>query len=425
MASEKAVTISPIRFSLTKRIRVTPEDVGEMLFVLYFSVSSWEWLAEKLLEPFGAEAFSTPLVLAVIWLPVIALFPAAKQRLPADFFVLLLYLILYLCITYCFHRDYAYYYTREEYGLWDYVLLPDNGLYAYFFVRLVNDPKRILRGLRTGGYITYVYSALRLWVATTKGFWLEEGRYGQEYMSTYNMNYGYTLLLFVCCFLYCAFEQGSLLNLLLAGAGVFMILCGGSRGPLLDIVIFLGIYTILRFRRSRRKLLFLSGLSALSLSAVKLWHTALTVLNDKIREWNLHSRTLDMILAGTVAQNNGRDVFWSASWQMIRDNPLGYGAMGARHVLCGIHIVGHPHNFFIELIIEYGVVFGPLFALLLLAASLRVFLRRTDDGRQGVFLIFFANACQLMTSYTYWHSPALWAALAAGMCFFRAEKGKR
>ena len=34
---------------------------------------------------------------------------------------------------------------------------------------------------------------------------------------------------------------------------------------------------------------------------------------------------------------------------MIRENPLGYGAMGARHVLCGIHIVGHPHNVMIEL----------------------------------------------------------------------------
>ena len=425
MLSDRTVTISPVRLSLVKRFRVTSETAAELLFILYFSVSFWEWLAEQLLEPFAAVHLAVPAVLSALWLPVIAVFLTAKRRLPADFFLLFSYLVLYVCLTYCFHPDYAYYYTREEYGLWDYVLLPDNGLYAYFFVRLVGDPKRILRGLRVSGYIIYAFSALRLYVATAKGFWLEEGRYGQEYASSYNMNYGYTLLLFVCCFLYCAFERGKLRYLLLGGAGIFMILCGGSRGPMLDVAIFLAIYTVLRFRRSRRKILFLTGLTVSGGTAAKLWRPFLTGLNDMLPQWGLHSRTLNMILDGTVARNNGRDVFWEASVKMIRDRPLGYGAMGARHVLCGIHIVGHPHDLFLELIIEYGVVIGPLIILLMLAASLRIFLRRRDNGWQGVFLIFFANACQLLTSYTYWHSPALWCALAAGVCFFQAEKGKR
>ena len=412
----------PLRKGFVRKFRLTSGSVSELLLILFFSVSFWEWLFTKLMEPFEAERLAVPAVLAVIWLPVAAMFIAARRMLPADFFLLFLYLALYLCATYCFHKDYAYYYLREEYGLLDYVLLPDNGVYAYFFIRLVNDPRRILRGLRVSGLIIYAYSALRLYVATAKGYWLEEGSYGQEYMSTYNMNYGYTLLPFVCCFLYCAFARGSLWNLLLAGAGVFMILCGGSRGPLLDVAVFLFLYTAIRFRRSRRKPLFASVLALCVGAAVCLRQAALTFLHDCIEAWDLHSRTLDMMLAGTVAQNNGRDVFWLASWKMIQENPLGYGAMGARHVLCDIHIVGHPHNFFIELIIEYGVVAGPLFIFLILAASVRIFLHRTDDGRQGVFLIFFANACQLLTSYTYWHSPALWGALAAGVCFFQAEK---
>lgn len=425
MSSFKPITVSPIRFSLTKKFRITTGTAAEILLILYFSASAWMWLAEKLLEPLEAQYLATPIVLAVLWLPVTAVFFTAKQRLPADFVLLFLYLILYICVTWGLHRNYTYYFMREEYGLWDYVLLPDNGIYAYFFIRLVNDPRRILRGLRASGYVIYAYSALRLYVATVKGFWMEEGSYGQEYQSSYNMSYGYTLLLFVCCFLYCAFERGSLWNLLLAGAGIFMILCGGSRGPMLEIAIFLVLYTLLRFRRSRHKLLYFNGVAAVCLTGMAFWQRFLEWLHDLLEQWDLHSRTLEMMLDGTVTQNNGRDVFWMTSWNMIRDNPLGYGAMGARHVLCDIHIVGHPHNYVIELLIEYGVVVGPLILFLMLIASLRIFLKRTDDGRQGVFLIFFANACLLLTSYTYWHSPALWCAIGAGVCFFRAEKGKR
>ena len=421
----KAVRLRLSRDRFVKQFRITSGTAAEVLFVLFFTSSCWKWLFTKLLEPLAAGSLAAPVFLAVVWLPVAAVFLAAKQRLPADFFLLFLYLTLYVCVTYVFHREYGYYYTREEYGLPDYVLMPDNGLYAYFFVRLVDDPRRILRGLRVGGYLIFAYSAMRLYVAAAKGYWMEQGAYGQEYLSSYNMNYGYTLLLFVCCFLYCAFERGSLRDLLLAGGGVFMILCGGSRGPLLDIAVFLAVYTILRFRRSRHKLLFASALSASGCAAVRYWESAASWCLERIEGWGLRSRTLRMLLDGTVAQNNGRDAFWQASLQMIRDRPLGWGAMGARSVLCGIHIVGHPHSLVLELLIEYGVFAGPVILLLLLAASVRIFAKKTDDGRQGVFLIFFANACQLLTSYTYWHSPALWGALAAGVCFFRAERASK
>lgn len=413
------------RSASDRRPLLAGKAAAECLLVLYLTIPVWEWLLAQFLERTENEALALPCVLAAVYCPVIALFIASRQRLPADFFCLLLFLCLYVSVTFILHPEYEYYYAREQYGLADYVLRPDNGLYIYLFIRLVDDPSRVVRGLRFGGYFILAYSALRLYVATAKGFWMEEGSRGQEYMSSYNMNYGYTLLLFVCCYLFCAFERKRLRDLIAAAAGCFMILCGGSRGPFLDIAVFIVIYWLLRFRRSRRRIAFVS-VSALFAGAVSAtWRQVLTAAQGAMERYSLRSRTLRMLLDGTVAQNNGRDVFWDASFNMIRENPLGYGAMGARHVLCGIHIVGHPHNFFIELLIEYGVVFGPLLIALMLVSSLRIFLKKEDNGWQGVFLIFFANACQLMTSYTYWHSPALWGALAVGVCYYRAERRAR
>lgn len=410
--------------SRKKRGAIPEQTAAEIMLILYFTLPFWKWLFEQLFELSGNESLALPFTLAVVYAPVAAVFLAARQRVPADFFFLLLYIGLYFGVTYLFHGEYEYYYTREQYGVADYVLRPDNGLYAYLFLRMVKEPARVLRGLRVSGCVIYAYSALRLYVATRKGFWMEEGSRGQEYASSYNMNYGYTLLLFVCCFLYCALEQKKLRYLLLAGAGMFMILCGGSRGPMLDVGIFLALYWLIRLRRSRCKTLYLLGTAVAGVTAAELYRPALRMIHGLTDRAGLHSRTLEMMLAGTVAQNNGRDVFWEASFNMLRENPLGYGAMGARHVLCGIHIVGHPHNVLIELLIEYGVAGGSVIIIALLTASFRILLQKRNAAWQGMFLIFFANACQLLTSYTYWHSPALWAALATGVNYCRAERGE-
>ena len=225
--------------SRNKRGVIPEQTAAEIMLILYFSLPFWKWLFEQLFELSGDVSPALPFTLAVVYAPVIAVFLAARQQVPADFFFLLLYIGLYFGVTYLFHGEYEYYYEREQYGVADYVLRPDNGLYAYLFLRMVKEPERVLRGLRVSGYVIYAYSALRLYVATRKGFWMEEGSRGQEYMSSYNMNYGYTLLLFLCCYLYCALEKKNLWYLFLSAAGVFMILCGGSRGPMLDVGIFL------------------------------------------------------------------------------------------------------------------------------------------------------------------------------------------
>ena len=84
--------------------------------------------------------------------------------------------------------------------------------------------------------------------------------------------------------------------------------------------------------------------------------------------------------------------------------------------------MGHPHNFILELFVEYGILGGSIILLYLLINSIRIFIKKDIGEWKGVFLIFFANSCQLLTSYTYWHSIGLWSTLAVGVCVFENFK---
>ena len=88
--------------------------------------------------------------------------------------------------------------------------------------------------------------------------------------------------------------------------------------------------------------------------------------------------------------------------------------------------VAHPHQVFLEMLIDFGVIIGSIIIVWLLVSSVRMFTMKGQDEWKAVFLVFFARACQLLVSVTFWHSIGLWGVLAVGVNMSRASKrGKR
>lgn len=403
----------------SKKFVISKDAIALFLFVAFYMMPFLEWIFGKFFE---SRTISLWMVLALIYLPTFFLIVSNKKYFIVDFFLLLTIVILFFGITYIVHDEYEYVYSRKFYGVWDYVLRPDNGLYAYLFIRLVNNPKSLLSGLRISGFIMYFYSALKLYIALNRGYWLEENYMGNAIQLSYNLNFGYDLLLFVCCFLYCALRYKRKIDAIMFVVGFVMILLGGSRGPVLDIAIFGMIYILIAVGESKYKFFYLFLVFVSLLIVMFSYQYILTAIMDVLSYFNVSSRTLSKLLEGSVSEDNGRSILWTAATNMIQMDPWGYGAMGARHILYKIHIVGHPHNFILELLVEYGVLGGAIILLYLLINSIRIFIKQDVGEWKGVFLIFFANSCQLLTSYTYWHSIGLWSALAVGVCIFKNLK---
>lgn len=414
---------------LKKRLvlRLNTDSIALLLFVIFYAMPFVQWGFGNVMGLIGLESIARVVLLLLMYSTCILLCLMSRKYDAFDFIVLLLVIILFFVITYILHPEYEYVYTREYYGVLPYVLRPDNGIYAYLFVRMLKEPEKLMKGLRVSGLLMMGYSILLLFFSLRRGYWIGENYLGETVHLSYDLNFGYNLLLPVCTFLLAGLKDRSIKDLILAVLGIIMIFIGGARGPFLGIIIFGVLYVLMSTSESKHKvrnillILIIGGLVFIYYRAI------LTFAGNLLESVGISSRTITKLLDGSISEDNGRTMIWAAAVNCIRENPFGSGAMGARNAIYKIHFVGHPHNLFLEILIDYGVIIGFIFIIAMIVGSLRLLFAKKYINWRWIYLLFLAQACSLLTSYTYWHSNGIWGALAVAVCACRVywRKTKR
>ena len=407
---------------------VKTQHLADLFFFAYMCIPLLELVFSKILSYAGLMEYGPMIALPVAYIPLVLLFAGfmitgkpIRDFIP-EFWLLLIAIILWFAVTYLLHPEYEYWYFRETYGIWDYVLRPSNGLFIYLAIRLINDPDRILNVLRYSGFFMYLYYGRILLQSLAQGYWTDSSNKGFDIRMSYSLSFGYNVLIFALAFLYAGLERRSLIDLGFGGIGVVMILLGGSRGPILDIAIFVLLYMFIKINDRKRKALLMTAVAVFGILFLLTYKYLLMAAAAVIGKFGLSSRFIDMMIEGSVSNDNGRELIWKTAIGMIKEHPLGYGAMGTRHVIGDIIFVGHPHQIFLEILVDFGVIFGTLLILWLLLSSARIILSKQTGAWKGIFVVFFARACQLLVSLTYWHSIGLWAAIAVGVCAYSNRK---
>lgn len=386
---------------------VSLERIKELAIILFFAQPFLTWALGFVLGRYAGYA-----VLLFMYLPVFLVLLLGKgKKFPYDFFLLWITLLLFFLVTYVFHPDYADVYRKAYYGVWDYVLMPFNGLYAYLFLRLIDDPKRILKCLRISALMAYVYYAFTLYTAIRVGYW-ETNWDGTIIRISYSLEFGYDLLLYVLVFFYCALKYKKPIDWIMSAAGIFMIMGAGSRGPILDIIIFVALFVLVELDNKKNKSIYVISLIALMVGVFLLYAPILNFLSNIMERVGLQSRFIQMMLSGRVAEDNGRVQIWQHAIQMIKNNPFGYGAMGSRHEIINTIFVGHPHNIILEFMIDYGVFFGSFLLIIGIVSVIRCLRASIADEWKGLIIIFVGLSSQLLLSGTYWHRQGIWGLLA-------------
>ena len=398
---------------------IRTDQLAEWAFVLYFSNAMFRALFRTV---FGISRSMNMAIMVLPLLPVLLIcFKNPRKYVKWDFVFLFFGVVIFFGFTLLLHPDYKFYYNRSSFGVWDHVLKPGSGIYAYLFIRLIGEPKRIMKCMRTSGWLLMPYFIYQVY----RGEWTTVGATGYNTESSYSVAFGYSVLVYVLIFLYSALKEKKIAYYAAALINTGLILLGGSLGPILFIGLFAVLYVLLYTKNSRKRAFIVFPVTAGVFLVYTFYVPVLNGLMNLLNSLGLSSRFIRMLLKGNIANDNNRYLLWSVAVQMIIANPFGYGAMGSRQKMYKYIFAAYPHSIILEFLIDYGVLIGGALLIFMFRNAFSILFLKKKQDWCGIFLCFFSAACCMLISLTYWARFEFWACLALGVCSYYDLKHKK
>lgn len=226
-------------------------------------------------------------------------------------------------------------------------------------------------------------------------------RVGQENAIGLARMAGFGVIAIVCLKLI-AHKQNKALNALLMLIVLYVLFLTGARMPLISLLLVLTfiIFLSIRFRKSG-EIVIRKGLKLLAVFSALL-STIIYINWDNPQIYIMRLR-LEMLfnLQGNIDQSSENRIFrFKESWEMFSSSPfIGQGAGSFSSFFDGKDIKSYPHNIFLELLAEQGLLGVILFTLLILSSLVIVFRTYINEhinaAQLGIILsliYFFLNA---------------------------------
>lgn len=405
-----------VKFTLSKQM------LANMSFIMFFASDMISFCTARLFRLYGLADYAWILTSLIVYFPFL-LMPLVRgeRRRSRDFLLLWVAALSAFGITILVHPEYEAWFHHPLYGVFNYIFRPDRALYAYLMVRMVNDPRQILKNLKYVSYLLTVYGLYKFAGAMRAGSWLTLTANGYEELS-YSMSFGYDMMLPAMVFLYYALKDKELLAGGLGLLCLLMILTAGSRAPLLWIMVFLAVLLSRGFMTSKVKRIWGLTVPVFGLIYLK-FEAVMGFLAVFLQNHGISARSMNMLLAGSISDDNGRSEIYRMSLEMIKNMGFfGYGLYGDRYVIGNYYFWGYPHNIFLEILLSFGLLVGGLLILFLLWHAVRTLIKCRDDDWLDLFLIFLVCSLKLLLSDSYWYIPEFWAAAAVAYSWNRQQK---
>lgn len=99
-----------------------------------------------------------------------------------------------------------------------------------------------------------------------------------------------------------------------------------------------------------------------------------------------------MFLSGDITSDNGRDAIYALAAGAVKTMSfLGYGAFGDRQFITPYYYWGYCHNIILELIIDFGWLFGIIIFLIICVRSIQVLIRAREEQTFVICILLAAN----------------------------------
>ena len=312
-----------------------------------------------------------------------------KELYIKDLFIIFSFYAIFFLYYWIFPLNKEYYVEYGSTVLQDVFPMVFIGVVAFRIQR-----EQTIKVLNTISVITvWFYAGYMVVYYTMEGNALQGG----------DMHAAYMLLPHVCMTFYSIIRKANLWNLGGVIIGAVCLLFLGNRGSLLCLGTF-GVFTILFSGRLKRPILFmiLSVIVLLALFSFGL----LDLLYEFADEKGFSLRIFEKLESGDITYASGRDKLSQRVMEYISLYPMmGMGIFSDRRVAGGLY----AHNFFLEIIIHFGMVLGTVIIgiVLILFVACFIYLRKMNvqQGIDFFVVLLFSYCVKLFLSGSYILEP--------------------
>jgi O-antigen ligase len=350
---------------------------------------------------------------------IIILFSIKKilSRNKVDSLLLIVFFFFIWLISFLINSQYYELYIQVGYELF-LISLP-----CYLLARSVKNFSLLKKGL---GIISFIITA-SIFISI---FFL----HNIELSDSYSQSISYLLLpapIISASFLFEKLYFSHLANLIIS---IALIIFLGARGVLVCTFLFIIIKAIVKSFNRKKNIIILIVTTGFFLYLVNIyWNKVLSWLGKIIIKYNLSQRLILMLSNNTFWENESRNKLFNNSLSVIADKPiLGTGIIKDRIILAGLmgepinEAIGwYPHNFFLEVLLHFGLIVGTIFIILFIYLVIISFIRNKDKDMVEILFIFLGiGFFPLFFSGSYLDWPMFFVFLGFCINAFLRKRGK-
>lgn len=281
----------------------------------------------------------------------------------------------------------------------------------YCIARKIKDWKQTKEFVYISALFATVFMAIATFFDVQTGTLYAEG-------TIYNQFYGIILCPAAIISLIAFFEKGSSIYLLILGIDILLMYHFGARSPFLCLGIailcmFLKIIQQLTKNGKIQKHLYMAlGFGGLILiSSIGLIANIL-ISSDMSQPFGEGQRFLYLLQRGSLFRSDGRIQIYKNALNLIFEYPLlGTGLITDRRLLANLNGISsdflgsYAHNFFLEILLQYGVLLGGILALIVLYAVYSCLFREKNIHRSllSIFCISYGLGLVMVSRTAFVH----------------------
>lgn len=280
---------------------------------------------------------------------------------------------------------------------------------SFIYSYSIEDYDILYDTLRKVSYINFVLGVFVFYLIAFKN--LNKG--------VYSMGFSYYFLLPCLFFIYEFFEKRTIKYFIFTLISILIILAVGSRGPILSIGIYIIIEIFNNFKKERLFTIFLVLL--IGIVILIYFHEIALYLYEFLSKHGIYSRTLYLFLQEDDIHLSNRDYIYNSAINLILEHPtLGIGIAGDRY-----YFDTYAHNLFLEIMLDYGIIFGLIISIILIYIFLRsTFLLSKDKSFDFIKILFCIGIVPLMISSSYLTSAWFWIYIGITVKYLKFKKSR-